>query len=170
MPRCFHCQHTQHSYIQYSHYLLQANEERNYHVFYEMLAGMNEWDKQDLFLQGAETYYYLNQVGLTFGRKTLKPNLLCQDNDFLQLCIIRLFCCSSCMCVDRVEPVSWRGSLTGRTSCCSSGAWKRLVCIQTSCPLYGLCCRLSSSWGTFVSAPMRCVLPVDSLHKTLTHQ
>lgn len=31
-------------------------------MFYELLAGMNEWDKQDLYLQGAETYFYLNQV------------------------------------------------------------------------------------------------------------
>ncbi|KAJ8246444.1 hypothetical protein GJAV_G00267860 [Gymnothorax javanicus] len=43
--------------------LRQANGERNYHVFYELLAGMNQWDKQDLYLQGAETYYYLNQGG-----------------------------------------------------------------------------------------------------------
>ncbi|KAG9350351.1 hypothetical protein JZ751_026705, partial [Albula glossodonta] len=28
-----------------------------------MLLGMNQWDKQDLYLQGAETYYYLNQGG-----------------------------------------------------------------------------------------------------------
>ena len=32
-------------------------------MFYELLVGMNQWDKQDLYLQGAETYYYLNQVG-----------------------------------------------------------------------------------------------------------
>nr|XP_020464578.1 unconventional myosin-XV-like [Monopterus albus] len=43
--------------------LRQANEERNYHVFYELLAGLNDWDKQELYLQGAETYYYLNQGG-----------------------------------------------------------------------------------------------------------
>lgn len=30
-----------------------------------MLAGMNEWDKEELYLQGAETYYYLNQVHRT---------------------------------------------------------------------------------------------------------
>lgn len=34
-------------------------------MFYELLAGMNDWDKQELYLQGAETYYYLNQVGHT---------------------------------------------------------------------------------------------------------
>lgn len=31
-------------------------------MFYELLAGLNDWDKQELYLQGAETYYYLNQV------------------------------------------------------------------------------------------------------------
>lgn len=31
-------------------------------MFYELLAGMSDWDKQELYLQGAETYYYLNQV------------------------------------------------------------------------------------------------------------
>lgn len=34
-------------------------------MFYELLAGMNDWDKQELYLQGAETYYYLNQVRVT---------------------------------------------------------------------------------------------------------
>lgn len=45
-----------------SFFFLQAREERNFHVFYELLAGMNDWDKQELYLQDAETYYYLNQV------------------------------------------------------------------------------------------------------------
>ncbi|KAM9336578.1 unconventional myosin-XVB [Symphorus nematophorus] len=49
--------------LEKSRVVFQANEERNYHVFYELLAGMNEWDKQELYLQGAETYYYLNQGG-----------------------------------------------------------------------------------------------------------
>ncbi|XP_016122752.1 unconventional myosin-XVB-like [Sinocyclocheilus grahami] len=47
--------------LEKSRIVFQAKEERNYHVFYELLAGMNEWDKQDLYLQGAETYFYLNQ-------------------------------------------------------------------------------------------------------------
>lgn len=34
-------------------------------MFYELLAGMNDWDKQELYLQAAETYYYLNQVRVT---------------------------------------------------------------------------------------------------------
>ncbi|XP_068162212.1 unconventional myosin-XVB [Antennarius striatus] len=49
--------------LEKSRVVFQAREERNYHVFYELLAGMNDWDKQELYLQGAETYYYLNQGG-----------------------------------------------------------------------------------------------------------
>ncbi|XP_037547493.1 unconventional myosin-XV-like [Nematolebias whitei] len=47
--------------LEKSRVVFQATEERNYHVFYELLAGMNDWDKQELYLQGAETYFYLNQ-------------------------------------------------------------------------------------------------------------
>ncbi|XP_076616596.1 unconventional myosin-XVB [Chaetodon auriga] len=49
--------------LEKSRVVFQASEERSYHVFYELLAGMNDWDKQELYLQGAETYYYLNQGG-----------------------------------------------------------------------------------------------------------
>lgn len=40
----------------------QAKSERNYHIFYEMLAGLPPNEKHPLYLQEAETYYYLNQV------------------------------------------------------------------------------------------------------------
>lgn len=40
----------------------QAKSERNYHIFYEMLAGLPSQQRQRYCLQGAETYYYLNQV------------------------------------------------------------------------------------------------------------
>lgn len=40
----------------------QAKSERNYHIFYEMLAGLPPQEKQSLYLQEPETYYYLNQV------------------------------------------------------------------------------------------------------------
>lgn len=42
----------------------QAKSERNYHIFYEMLAGLPPNEKHPLYLQEAETYYYLNQVVL----------------------------------------------------------------------------------------------------------
>lgn len=41
----------------------QAKDERNYHIFYEMLAGLPSQQRQAFYLQEAETYYYLNQVG-----------------------------------------------------------------------------------------------------------
>ncbi|KAG8145803.1 hypothetical protein E2320_012291 [Naja naja] len=40
----------------------RAKNERNYHIFYEMLAGLPTQQKQMFCLQGAETYYYLNQA------------------------------------------------------------------------------------------------------------
>uniref|UniRef100_A0A8C2MHB8 Myosin XVB n=1 Tax=Cricetulus griseus TaxID=10029 RepID=A0A8C2MHB8_CRIGR len=51
-----------------SHYLLetsrvvfQAQAERSFHVFYELLAGLDPGDRELLSLQGPEAYYYLNQ-------------------------------------------------------------------------------------------------------------
>uniref|UniRef100_A0A2R8MTK1 Myosin XVB n=1 Tax=Callithrix jacchus TaxID=9483 RepID=A0A2R8MTK1_CALJA len=51
-----------------SHYLLetsrvvfQAQAERSFHVFYELLAGLDSVERERLSLQGPETYYYLNQ-------------------------------------------------------------------------------------------------------------
>ena len=41
---------------------LQARDERNYHVFYCMLAGMSKDEKQTLDLTTASDYIYLNQV------------------------------------------------------------------------------------------------------------
>lgn len=40
----------------------QAHGERNYHVFYELLAGLPVEQKEELYLQEAESYFYLNQV------------------------------------------------------------------------------------------------------------
>ncbi|KAG7316984.1 hypothetical protein KOW79_019282 [Hemibagrus wyckioides] len=45
------------------HWYDKAKDERNYHIFYEMLAGLPSQQKQSLYLQEAETYYYLNQGG-----------------------------------------------------------------------------------------------------------
>lgn len=40
----------------------QAHGERNYHVFYELLAGLPAEQKEKMYLQEAESYFYLNQV------------------------------------------------------------------------------------------------------------
>ncbi|XP_070616344.1 unconventional myosin-XV [Erythrolamprus reginae] len=49
--------------LEKSRVIFQAKNERNYHIFYEMLAGLPTQQKQMFCLQGAETYYYLNQGG-----------------------------------------------------------------------------------------------------------
>ena len=41
----------------------QAQDERNYHVFYEMLSGMSEETRSKFGLQTAGKYFYLNQGG-----------------------------------------------------------------------------------------------------------
>ena len=40
----------------------QAPEERNYHVFYEMLEALTDEQKGNYGLQTAPKYFYLNQV------------------------------------------------------------------------------------------------------------
>ncbi|KAM7372261.1 hypothetical protein PAMP_009441 [Pampus punctatissimus] len=49
--------------LEKSRIVFQAKDERNYHIFYEMLAGLPSQQKQAFYLQEAETYYYLNQAG-----------------------------------------------------------------------------------------------------------
>ncbi|XP_028287990.1 unconventional myosin-XV [Parambassis ranga] len=49
--------------LEKSRIVFQAKSERNYHIFYEMLAGLPPNEKRSLYLQEAETYYYLNQGG-----------------------------------------------------------------------------------------------------------
>ncbi|KAM3863907.1 LOW QUALITY PROTEIN: unconventional myosin-XV [Diretmus argenteus] len=49
--------------LEKSRIVFQAKDERNYHIFYEMLAGLPSQQQQAFYLQGAETYYYLNQGG-----------------------------------------------------------------------------------------------------------
>ncbi|XP_034449270.1 unconventional myosin-XV isoform X4 [Hippoglossus hippoglossus] len=49
--------------LEKSRIVFQAKDERNYHIFYEMLAGLPPPQKQAFYLQEAETYYYLNQGG-----------------------------------------------------------------------------------------------------------
>ncbi|KAM6966388.1 LOW QUALITY PROTEIN: unconventional myosin-XV [Tautogolabrus adspersus] len=49
--------------LEKSRIVFQAKDERNYHIFYEMLAGLPAQQRQAFYLQEAETYYYLNQGG-----------------------------------------------------------------------------------------------------------
>jgi myosin heavy subunit len=48
--------------LEKSRLVKQAPEERNYHVFYEMLEFMGEEEKKKYGLQTAPRYFYLNQV------------------------------------------------------------------------------------------------------------
>ncbi|NXE41074.1 MYO15 protein, partial [Ptilorrhoa leucosticta] len=47
--------------LEKSRVVFQAHGERNYHVFYELLAGLPVEQKQEMYLQEAESYFYLNQ-------------------------------------------------------------------------------------------------------------
>lgn len=49
--------------LEKSRIVFQAKNERNYHIFYELLAGLSAQLRQAFSLQEAETYYYLNQGG-----------------------------------------------------------------------------------------------------------
>ncbi|XP_013792758.1 unconventional myosin-XV-like, partial [Limulus polyphemus] len=49
--------------LEKSRIVTQASDERNYHVFYELLVGLTETEKEKYGLQSAEKYFYLNQGG-----------------------------------------------------------------------------------------------------------
>ncbi|KAM9485945.1 LOW QUALITY PROTEIN: uncharacterized protein ACWYII_004793, partial [Salvelinus alpinus] len=49
--------------LEKSRIVFQGKSERNYHIFYEMLSGLEPHQKRSLYLQEAETYFYLNQGG-----------------------------------------------------------------------------------------------------------
>ncbi|XP_030634878.1 unconventional myosin-XV [Chanos chanos] len=49
--------------LEKSRIVFQAKDERNYHIFYELLAGLPTHQRRAFYLQEAETYFYLNQGG-----------------------------------------------------------------------------------------------------------
>lgn len=51
--------------LERSRLVFQPQNERNYHIFYQMLAGMAEDQKAELSLSAAEDFKYLNQGGAT---------------------------------------------------------------------------------------------------------
>ena len=48
--------------LEKSRIVTQAADERNYHVFYELLRGLRTEEKERYGLTAAENYFYLNQV------------------------------------------------------------------------------------------------------------
>lgn len=46
--------------------MTHAADERNYHVFYEMLKGLRPEEKERYGLTAADNYFYLNQVCFIF--------------------------------------------------------------------------------------------------------
>ncbi|XP_025032303.1 unconventional myosin-XV-like, partial [Python bivittatus] len=65
--------------LEKSRVVFQGCGERSFHVFYELLAGLPTEQKEKLYLQEPETYFYLNQ-----GR-TCKVSGKYDDQDFLVL-------------------------------------------------------------------------------------
>lgn len=49
--------------LEKSRIVTQALDERNYHVFYELLSGLSHQEKEKYGLQTADKYFYLNQGG-----------------------------------------------------------------------------------------------------------
>lgn len=52
----------QHYLLEKSRVVSQASDERNYHIFYCLIAGLTESEKQELSLSNVEDFYYLHQV------------------------------------------------------------------------------------------------------------
>ena len=58
--------------LEKSRIVSQGPDERNYHVFYYMLAGANNSEKEQLCLKTPQEYHYLNQVGKINAHENFK--------------------------------------------------------------------------------------------------
>lgn len=63
--------------LERSRIVFQAPDERNYHIFYEMLAGLSEEELQNYGLGSVEDYFYLNQVRNSTWVIIYACNMLC---------------------------------------------------------------------------------------------
>lgn len=66
--------------LEKSRIVTQAPGERNYHVFYELLGGLSNTEKQKYGLVDADKYFYLNQgehIQISFGCFNIS-NLICR--------------------------------------------------------------------------------------------
>lgn len=57
--------------LEKSRIVTQAPEERNYHVFYELLAGLDQQLRDKYGLLTPDKYFYLNQVSFFFSKNFL---------------------------------------------------------------------------------------------------
>jgi myosin-15 len=55
--------------LEKSRIVTQATDERNYHVFYELLAGLDQQLRDKYGLLTPDKYFYLNQVSSQFLRR-----------------------------------------------------------------------------------------------------
>jgi hypothetical protein len=51
--------------LEKSRIVYQAPDERNYHIFYNLISGLKPDERKELSLQSADDYHYLNQSGCT---------------------------------------------------------------------------------------------------------
>lgn len=76
--------------LEKSRIVTHAADERNYHVFYELLKGLSLQDKELYGLTTADNYFYLNQVSL--GRKIMIIHRVTETNELLMSNNVLLRC------------------------------------------------------------------------------
>lgn len=69
------------------------NSERNYHIFYRMIAGMKAEEKRLLKLTRAEDYYYLTQGGSTTCEGMDDAEEFAIIRGAMKVCVLNRVCC-----------------------------------------------------------------------------